>query len=65
MDLLSTPVSRGRYVFDLETDGLLPEVTRIHCAVIYDLDTFTYLVRTGQLQALSIPSWATRPVQDA
>ncbi len=39
MDLLNTPVSRGRYVFDLETNGLLGEVTRVHCAVLYDLDT--------------------------
>jgi DNA polymerase I len=30
---------RGRYVFDLETNGLLPEVSRIHCAVATDLDT--------------------------
>src|ERR1041385_8897339 len=28
-----------RYVFDLETNGLLKEVTRIHCAVMIDLDT--------------------------
>lgn len=39
MDLLSTPRSRGRYVFDLETNGLLAEVSKIHCAVIYDIDT--------------------------
>lgn len=39
MDLLNTPRSRGRYVFDLETNGLLAEVTKIHCAVIYDIDT--------------------------
>lgn len=39
MDLLNTPRSRGRYVFDLETDGLLDEVSVIHCAVIYDIDT--------------------------
>lgn len=28
-----------RYLFDLETDNLLEEVTTIHCIVIYDLDT--------------------------
>lgn len=39
MDLLNTPRSRGRYVFDLETNGLLAEVTKIHCAVLYDIDT--------------------------
>ena len=39
MDLLNTPVSRGRYVFDLETNGLLGMVSRVHCAVLYDLDT--------------------------
>lgn len=39
MDLLNPPKSRGRYVFDLETNGLLAEVSRVHCAVIYDIDT--------------------------
>jgi DNA polymerase-1 len=28
-----------RLLADLETDGLLPEVTVIHCGVVYDLDT--------------------------
>jgi len=28
-----------RLVFDLETDGLLPEVTKIHCVVAQDLET--------------------------
>jgi hypothetical protein len=31
--------SRGRYVFDIETNGFLEEVTVIHCAVMIDLDT--------------------------
>ena len=35
----AAPKSQGRYVFDLETNGLLAEVTRVHCAVLYDLDT--------------------------
>ncbi len=39
MDLLNPPVSQGRYVFDLETNGLLAEVSRVHCAVLYDIDT--------------------------
>ncbi|WP_084238362.1 DNA polymerase [Sphingomonas asaccharolytica] len=39
MKLPPTARSQGRYVFDLETNGLLPEVTRVHCAVLYDLDT--------------------------
>lgn len=43
MDLLNIPVSRGRYVFDLETNGLLGEVSRVHCAVLYDLDTHELL----------------------
>lgn len=30
-------------VFDLETDGLLNDVTKIHCLVIYDSETDTYL----------------------
>ena len=32
-------------VFDLETDGLLKDVSTIHCLAIYDLttkETFTY-----------------------
>jgi DNA polymerase-1 len=37
--MLDTPVSLGRFVFDLETNGLLDEVTKIHCAVMYDIDT--------------------------
>lgn len=28
-----------RLLFDIETDGLLPEMTKIHCVVIKDLDT--------------------------
>lgn len=28
-----------RYIFDTETDGLLPELTTIHCIALYDLDT--------------------------
>jgi DNA polymerase I-like protein with 3'-5' exonuclease and polymerase domains len=28
-----------RYCFDVETDGLLPELTKIHCLVIQDVDT--------------------------
>ncbi|RPJ39590.1 MAG: DNA polymerase, partial [Planctomycetaceae bacterium] len=29
----------GRYVFDIETDGLLPELTKLHCIGIKCLDT--------------------------
>lgn len=40
---MSTPdmlaPSRGRYVFDIETNGFLDVVTVIHCAVMIDLDT--------------------------
>lgn len=28
-----------RAVFDIETDGLLPDVTKIHCLCYYDIDT--------------------------
>lgn len=28
-----------RYIFDIETDGLLDEATKIHCLVLKDLDT--------------------------
>lgn len=31
-----------RLVFDLETDGLLDQLTRIHCIVAADIDTGTY-----------------------
>jgi DNA polymerase-1 len=31
----------SRYVFDIETDGLLPELTTIHSLVLKDLDTGT------------------------
>ncbi len=27
------------YIFDVETDGLLPEATKIHCLVAIDTDT--------------------------
>lgn len=29
----------GRYIFDIETDGLLPELTKVHCLGIIDIDT--------------------------
>jgi DNA polymerase-1 len=31
--------SKRNYVWDLETNGLLAEVSKVHCAVLYDLDT--------------------------
>ena len=31
--------TQRRYVFDLETNNLLADVTRVHCAVLYDIDT--------------------------
>lgn len=31
--------TKRRYVFDLETNNLLADVTRVHCAVLYDIDT--------------------------
>lgn len=41
MDLLddTPPISLGRYIYDLETNGLLESVSKVHCAVIYDIDT--------------------------
>ena len=35
-------------VFDLETDGLLNDLTKIHCLVIYDSDTDTTIVYNDQ-----------------
>ena len=32
-------MSSKRYIFDLETDGLLDDVTKIHCVVLKDIDT--------------------------
>jgi DNA polymerase I len=29
----------GRYIFDLESDGLLNELTKIHCLALIDIDT--------------------------
>ena len=29
----------SRYIFDIETDGLLDELTRVHCLVLKDIDT--------------------------
>lgn len=36
------------YIFDLETDGLLDDVTKIHCMVIKDIDTGQSLGYTGR-----------------
>ena len=35
-------------VFDLETDGLLNDLTKIHCLVIYDSDADTTIVYNDQ-----------------
>ena len=32
-------MSSKRYIFDLETDGLLDDVTKVHCIVLKDMDT--------------------------
>ena len=29
----------ARYAVDIETDGFLPDLTRVHCMVLVDLDT--------------------------
>ena len=29
----------GRYIFDIETDGLLPELTKVHCIGLINIDT--------------------------
>lgn len=36
------------YIFDLETDGLLDDVTKIHCMVIKDIDTGEATGYTGE-----------------
>ena len=35
-------------VFDLETDGLLDDVTKIHCLVIYDSEADTTCIYNDQ-----------------
>jgi DNA polymerase I len=45
----------GRFVFDLESDGLLPELTKLHCLGIKCLDTgevWSLKTRTGMQPAL-------------
>src|SRR3546814_9127773 len=36
---VSSKYAGRRFVWDLETDGLLNTVTRVHCAVAIDIDT--------------------------
>jgi hypothetical protein len=36
---MSSPYAGRAFVFDLETNGLLDAVTRVHCAVAIDIDT--------------------------
>lgn len=41
----------GRYQFDIETDGLLPVLTKVHCLVVRDIDTgevFDYADQPGK-----------------
>ena len=33
-----------RYVFDIETDGLLTDATKVHCIVMYDIDKGELLI---------------------
>lgn len=35
----ATPPRRERFIYDIETDGLLDDLTTIHCLVLYDMDT--------------------------
>ena len=37
-----------RYIFDLETDGFLENVTTIHCIVLKDIDTNEILLLTKE-----------------
>jgi hypothetical protein len=39
MKLKPAVPSQGRFLFDLETNNLLADVTRVHCAVAIDIDT--------------------------
>lgn len=41
----------GRYVFDLESDGLLLDITKIHCISLYDIDSGS----TGTYSGSKIP----------
>ena len=51
-------------IFDLETDGLLHEVTKIHCAVIYDTLTKTYHRFRNHSKEYTIPN-AVQALRDA
>ena len=42
----------SRYCFDIETDGLLDDITRVHCVVLKDIDT-TEIFKYGPLEVLT------------
>jgi hypothetical protein len=43
-------------IFDIETDGLLRDVTQIHCLVIHDTDTEQTMVFNDQLLIMILAS---------
>lgn len=53
-----------RYLFDAETNGLLHEVTTIHCLVLKDIDTNEVISAANQTGYTSIDS-AIQKLQDA
>lgn len=54
---------QGRWVFDIETDDLLENLTKIHCAVAYNLDTDE--IRTfGPDEIWLIPGFLLREVEE-
>jgi DNA polymerase I len=42
----------SRYCFDIETDGLLDDITKVHCVVLKDIDT-TEIFKYGPLEVLT------------
>jgi hypothetical protein len=38
----------SRYVFDIETNGFLDQLDRVHCLVLKDIDTGELLVVTAK-----------------
>jgi|TARA_R100000081_G_scaffold91946_2_gene71709 hypothetical protein len=49
-------------IFDIETNGLIPDVTAIHCLVIYDTETDQTITYNDQAFKKSTDSPASEPI---
>ena len=52
-----------RLVFDIETDGLLPDVTKAHCIVLKDIDT-NEIIKAKLKKAMQLLSEADEIIID-